>query len=303
MDGHLDVLRSARTSAQAPASRATTTGTSPRSSRSSTSASCSRGVGGASAATRLTTPASGGTSSSRTRRRPGRCAAAATRTRSFSGAGQEGVLAPGAVNRHEVKPFLDERFRQGYDTVAAVWVDESLQEKRFLRLGPLAAAPLYVRAVAYDWLRLAHGRRDLRLSPLGAAAAVPLVPLLRLVDLAGMVFALASGTAPCGRSRAEWTRSGRRSSSPRTGAGRPSRASSPRSGRRSRNTEAILVDSSGDSGAEDVRLAEPWLTVSCAAGASAAGPGAQPRGGDGARTPRRVPRRRCRPRAVVARRA
>lgn len=105
-------------------------------------------------------------------------------------------MAPDARVVHERVPFVAERYRRGFDLVAACWVDPHLREVRWLRLGRLAAPLFYARAVAQDWRRLAAGRRDLGLPHLQAAAIAPLFPLVRLIDFMGIVRAL----GPDGRS-------------------------------------------------------------------------------------------------------
>lgn len=102
-------------------------------------------------------------------------------------------LVPGARVRHERQPFLRERFRQGFDLVASCWTDGALREAALLSLGLLAAPVFYARAVVLDWRRLGVGRRDLGLTRSQAAAGAMLIPLFRLVDLAGIVRALAPG--------------------------------------------------------------------------------------------------------------
>jgi glycosyltransferase involved in cell wall biosynthesis len=102
-------------------------------------------------------------------------------------------LVPGARVRHARVDFLAERYRRGFDLVAACWVDPSLREASWLRLGPAAAPLFYAEAVALDWRRLRAGRRDLGLARWQAALSAPLFPPLRLVDLAGIVRALAPG--------------------------------------------------------------------------------------------------------------
>jgi hypothetical protein len=102
-------------------------------------------------------------------------------------------LVPDARVRHARVDFLEERYRRGFDLVAACWVDPSLREARWLRLGVLAAPLFYVEAVALDLGRLFAGRRDLGLARWQVAVTAPLLPLLRLVDVAGIVRALAPG--------------------------------------------------------------------------------------------------------------
>ena len=99
-------------------------------------------------------------------------------------------MVPNAVVLHEVQPFYVERFRQGYDAVAACWTNPKLPETPWLRLGPLAAMPLYARNVLLDWRRLQNGRRDLGLKSWQITPALALYPFLRLVDFAGMLSAL-----------------------------------------------------------------------------------------------------------------
>ncbi len=109
--------------------------------------------------------------------------------------GKQVLLVPGARVLHAVQPFLVERFRQGFDAVGACWVNPALVETRFLRLGILAAPLFYGVAVWRDFRRLLAGYRDLDLSWWQVPAALVLLPLFRLVDLAGMVRALNSTPA------------------------------------------------------------------------------------------------------------
>ncbi len=108
-------------------------------------------------------------------------------------------MVPDARVRHERQPLFRERYRQGYDAVAACWTDPTLPESSLARGGVLAAPAFYCRAVAYDWRRIRAGRRDLGLSGWRAVGATVLAPALRLVDLAGMVRALAPGGRASGR--------------------------------------------------------------------------------------------------------
>jgi hypothetical protein len=103
------------------------------------------------------------------------------------------LLAPDTLSLHEPQPLLRERSRQGYDRIAACWTDPELPETRHLRLGLLAVPLFYARDVRLDWRRLWAGRRDLGLSRAQAVGAMPLFPLLRLLDAAGMVRAVVEG--------------------------------------------------------------------------------------------------------------
>lgn len=99
-------------------------------------------------------------------------------------------MTPEARVRHELPPFFRERFRQGYDAVAACTVDPMLSEARMTRWGIFSALPFYLRNLCYDWKRLWSGRRAIELTVGQTIVAGAMFPLLRLVDLAGMVRAL-----------------------------------------------------------------------------------------------------------------
>ena len=102
-------------------------------------------------------------------------------------------MVPGAITRHERQPLVAERYRQGFDAIAACWVNPALPEARLLRLGVFAAPFFYARSVLWDWHRILVSAGDLGLAKWQAVASLPLFPLLRLIDLAGMVRALAPG--------------------------------------------------------------------------------------------------------------
>jgi hypothetical protein len=102
-------------------------------------------------------------------------------------------LVPEARNRHARVPLLRERFEHGFADVAACWVDPALPEARLLRRGLLAAPFFYARNLRLDRARLAAARQALGLTRAQAAAAALLLPLLRLIDLAGALRALAPG--------------------------------------------------------------------------------------------------------------
>lgn len=96
---------------------------------------------------------------------------------------------------HESPPLFRERFRRGYDLVAACWVDPLLPQARWLRWSVLAAPLFYGWALRWDWRTLDAGHPRLALSGWRRPAAKALAPLLRLLDLAGMARALALGPA------------------------------------------------------------------------------------------------------------
>jgi hypothetical protein len=101
-------------------------------------------------------------------------------------------MVPEARVRHERQPFFRERYRQGFDMIAARWIDPELPGTRLLKLGPLAALIFYGHVIR-DWQRLVGSRRDLELKWWQLVPAAVLAALSRIVDLAGIVRALAPG--------------------------------------------------------------------------------------------------------------
>jgi Glycosyl transferase family 2 len=101
-------------------------------------------------------------------------------------------MVPEARVRHERQPFFRERYRQGFDMIAARWVDPELPGAGLLKLGPLAA-PVFYGHVVRDCHRLWSSRRDLELASWQVVPAATLAALSRLVDLAGIVRALLPG--------------------------------------------------------------------------------------------------------------
>jgi hypothetical protein len=98
-------------------------------------------------------------------------------------------LVPTAVVRHGRVPLVKERFRRGYEVVIGARDDPALPEAALLS-APDPARALYRNAVEWDRERLALGPEHHGLSPRATRAASTLLPLLRLVDLAGMAYAL-----------------------------------------------------------------------------------------------------------------
>ncbi|MGE0661081.1 MAG: glycosyltransferase [Reyranellaceae bacterium] len=106
------------------------------------------------------------------------------------------VRAPEAVAVHALPPVFKERWRRGYDLVAACWVNPELAETRWLRLGVLAA-PLFIAAnLAEDWRRLGRVAGPWGWSPAVLLGARALAAVLRLIDFGGTVRALAFGADP-----------------------------------------------------------------------------------------------------------
>jgi len=110
--------------------------------------------------------------------------------------GRPVVLIPEARVLHRVQPFFIERFRQGFDMVAACRVNPSLRERPWLALGFFAAPLFYAESVLLDYRRMFAGHRDLGVPLWALPFTLVLFPLFRLVDLAGMVKALASRPRP-----------------------------------------------------------------------------------------------------------
>jgi hypothetical protein len=102
-------------------------------------------------------------------------------------------MVPAARTSHERQPLVEERYRQGFDVVAACWVNPALREARLLKLGVFAAPLFYARSVMLDWRRVLSAGQHLGLARWQAIASLPAFPLLRLIDLAGMARALAPG--------------------------------------------------------------------------------------------------------------
>ena len=100
------------------------------------------------------------------------------------------LLIPEARVRHACTPFFSERFRQGFDLVAACRMNPALGESAFLPLGVFAAPLFYGQAVLRDLKRLAAGYRDLDLPVWFVPVAALLLPVFRLVDFCGIVKAL-----------------------------------------------------------------------------------------------------------------
>jgi hypothetical protein len=103
------------------------------------------------------------------------------------------MLAPGASVRHLPPPFLRERIRQGYDMVAACWVDAELPEARILRYGIAAAPAFFWRRIRLDFETIHRHGKEMGLSRIQRALARPILIAARILDLAGIVAALAIG--------------------------------------------------------------------------------------------------------------
>jgi len=103
------------------------------------------------------------------------------------------MFVPAARVLHEAQPVVRERTRQGYDAIAACWADPELRESKWLRLGLLSIPLFFAMKVVLDWQRVSSGRRDLDLDNFAYLLALPMFPLLRLLDVAGMMRAIFRG--------------------------------------------------------------------------------------------------------------
>lgn len=121
----------------------------------------------------------------------------------LSRAGMPVRMAPAAKVIHARPPFFRERLRQGYDLVAACWVDPEVPQARLLTKRYTAAPRFYLRTVRLDWQRLREYRRDVRIAPWQVVLGLALVPLFRCVDLIGIVGAVFFG--PRSRRWLDWS--------------------------------------------------------------------------------------------------
>ncbi len=108
-------------------------------------------------------------------------------------------LVPEARVLHEMQPIVRERSRQGYDVIAACWADPEIPEARWLRGGIFSLPLFYVARILFDWKRVCIGRKDLELASWQVVLSLPLFPLFRLLDVAGMVRAFT-----CGPTKGGW---------------------------------------------------------------------------------------------------
>ena len=88
---------------------------------------------------------------------------------------------------------MRERTRQGFKKAAAAWADPDVREARWLTCRLPTAISFYLMDVVLDWRRLAQARKPLGLSVTAWISMFPLFPLFRLLDLWGILRALASG--------------------------------------------------------------------------------------------------------------
>ena len=102
-------------------------------------------------------------------------------------------LIPEARVLHETQPMIRERTRQGFDTIAACWEDPDVPEARFLKYGIFSIPLYYARDLQLDWRRAFQARKPLGQSWLQFLMALPLFPILRLLDVMGMLQAFVGG--------------------------------------------------------------------------------------------------------------
>jgi len=135
------------------------------------------------------------------------------------------MLVAEAVVTHERPPFFRERLRQGYDMVAACWVDPELDEARWLRYGIAAAPLLYRRRVGLDWRALRKHGDQAAFGRIERGAAYPLIAASRLLDAIGIIGALVAG--PSARRLFDWSSHPPREVAARAIGGSETAASSP----------------------------------------------------------------------------
>jgi hypothetical protein len=111
-------------------------------------------------------------------------------TRLLAGEGVVPQLVPDASVVHAWLPLLADRTQKGYETYTTYWADRRRRARILLRTGPLFALALYGCCVVADEVRLSAGWRDIELTPFQAAAAAVILPMLRLLDLRGMMRAV-----------------------------------------------------------------------------------------------------------------
>jgi glycosyltransferase involved in cell wall biosynthesis len=102
-------------------------------------------------------------------------------------------LVANALAWHDLPPIVRERTRRGHDIISVCWSNAALPEARWLRWGKLSLPLFYGLHVALDYRRLLQGRRALGVHPSVVPLAFVLLPLLRLLDLGGMLHALRVG--------------------------------------------------------------------------------------------------------------
>ena len=106
-----------------------------------------------------------------------------------------------ALVSHEMPPIWDERFRRGYDAVAVAWEDPRVFEARCFGGNHLIAASLGLARYLTSSLRLDARsvlslRRYQKFGRARSAAAIALLPVLRIVDALGIWRALLLGPDP-----------------------------------------------------------------------------------------------------------
>lgn len=97
------------------------------------------------------------------------------------------MLIPAARAVHETPAFLRERTRRGFDLVVAAREDAALREHRWLKAGVLSAPLFYLQAVVLDWRRTLASWRELDIAWWQLPIALAAYPVMRLVDLAGIL--------------------------------------------------------------------------------------------------------------------
>lgn len=96
-------------------------------------------------------------------------------------------MVPKATALHDMPPVVRERTRRGYDVIVACRVDPGLSEARLLKLGIFSIPFFYALYVWLDGQRLMVGKNDLPLARWQIPFALLAFPILRWLDMAGML--------------------------------------------------------------------------------------------------------------------
>jgi hypothetical protein len=107
-------------------------------------------------------------------------------------------MVPDACLSHERPSTWRDRYSKGTDAITVFGEDSTLRGAKYLRYRALMPLYLYTRNVLMDWRRVLGYRGDLEINLLLAVLALPLFPLIRLIDLLGMLRGVTMRPLPSG---------------------------------------------------------------------------------------------------------